>query len=59
MSASREAQDILDALVEISRMIEAHQAELYRLRLEQQRLRAELGATGYRAGERTQEDLPL
>jgi hypothetical protein len=59
MSESKEARTLLDALVQISRLIEAHQAELYCLRLERQRLQAELGATGYRAGERTQEDLPL
>jgi len=54
---SGEAQAILDQLVEISRRIEAHEAEVWRLRLERQRLRAELGATGYRSGEPEQSEL--
>jgi hypothetical protein len=55
--SAREVQDPVGRLVEISRRIEECEAEVYRLRCEQRRLQAELGATGYQAGERTQEDL--
>ena len=56
---SREAQELLDRLVEIPRRIEAHEAEVYRLCLERRRLQAESGpgATGHKPGERMQEDL--
>jgi hypothetical protein len=54
---SGEAQAILDQLVKIYRRIEAHEAEVWRLRLERQRLRAELDATGYRSGEPEQTEL--
>lgn len=52
-----EVRDLIARLVEVAGLIEATQAELYRLRAEQQRLRAELGvgATGHKPGERTQE----
>jgi hypothetical protein len=45
---SREAQVLLDRLVEISRMIEAHRATLYQLEHERFTLEAQLRATGWR-----------
>ena len=46
---SREAQELLDKLVELSRMIEAHKATLAMLEHERFNLQAQLRATGYRA----------
>lgn len=57
MLRSGEAREMLDRLAEIARRIEAHEAEVWRLRLERKRLCAELGATGYQSDEPTQDEL--
>lgn len=48
-ATSREAQLLLDKLVELDRQIQGYEATLQMLRYEQIRLRSELAATGYRA----------
>ena len=45
----REAQLLLDKLIELSRLIEAHRATLAMLEHERFNLQAQLRATGYRA----------
>jgi hypothetical protein len=51
----REAQIVLDKLTELARQVEAYEATLHMLRLEQLRLRSELAATGYKPGDALQE----
>lgn len=45
---SREAQVLIDKLVEVAKLIESHEAVVWQLRHEQLRLRSALAATGYR-----------
>ena len=57
MSASKEAQGLLDRLTEIAWLIESHEAVLWQLKHEQFRLRSELVSTGYRPDDAAQASL--
>jgi hypothetical protein len=52
---SHEAQQLLDRLTEIARLIEQHEAVLWQLKHERFRLRVELAQTGYQAPEPQQD----
>jgi hypothetical protein len=57
VTVSREAQELLDKLAELSRLIEGHEAILWQLKHEQMTLRSRLAATGYKPGQATQGEL--
>ena len=53
--AALKPNELLDALAEVERQIQAHGAEIYRLTLERQRLRDALIASGWKPPRPTEE----